>query len=267
MGTILATASPKGGVGKTTITQSVSSAYAMRGLRVLAVDLDQQGALAETLNADPEPGCTIAAVLRGSCTASDAVVCAPIAELPSLDVLPGAHDELAAVELELSANPLRSLVALRTALADLDGSYDVVVIDTPPSTGFLTANAVLAADGVVGVLTPEALPYLEAANLPHFVRELGAAHTGAGRYLGTLINRMTSSAQARDVASLASEELHAFPTRIPQSEWISRAVWDRKPVLVAHPRRPGSRAFFDAAADIAAAAGFHLPDEPVSVPA
>jgi chromosome partitioning protein len=139
---VLALANQKGGVAKTTTTVNLGVALRARGLRVLAVDLDPQSNLAMSQGVDVEHLVTTMydVLVRGI----------PLAEnihVREIDVAP-AGIELAGAELALSAQIGRER-ALERALRPLRSAYDVILLDTPPSLGLLTINAMTAADGVI----------------------------------------------------------------------------------------------------------------------
>jgi chromosome partitioning protein len=139
---ILALANQKGGVAKTTSTINLGAALQEQGLKVLVVDLDPQSNLTMSLGIDPEH------VERSM---FDVLVHRmPIEEIihhGELDVAVSSID-LAGAELALSAMIGRER-ALEKALMPIVHEYDFVLIDTPPSLGLLTINALTAATGVI----------------------------------------------------------------------------------------------------------------------
>src|SRR5216683_689151 len=139
---VIAFANQKGGVAKTTTTLNLGVALAEKGLRVLAIDLDPQGNLTMSQGWNPDE------IERSM---FDVLVHRlPITEIirtQELDVGVASID-LAGAELALSSMIGRER-ALEKALAAIKDSYDFILIDTPPSLGLLTINALVAANGVI----------------------------------------------------------------------------------------------------------------------
>ncbi|HMO01136.1 MAG TPA: AAA family ATPase, partial [Miltoncostaeaceae bacterium] len=139
---VLALANQKGGVAKTTTTLNLGVALKDMGARVLAVDLDPQSNLSMSQGIDVEElHLGMYHVLTGSATVAE------IVQAREIDVAP-AGIELAGAELALSATIGRER-ALERALRPVRELYDYILLDTPPSLGLLTINAMVAAEGVI----------------------------------------------------------------------------------------------------------------------
>jgi chromosome partitioning protein len=142
LASVIAFANQKGGVAKTTTTLNLGVALAEKGKRVLAVDLDPQGNLTMSQGWNPDE------IERSM---FDVLVHRlPIGEIVrthEIDVAVSSID-LAGAELALSSMIGRER-ALEKALAPVLEEYDFILIDTPPSLGLLTINALVAASGVI----------------------------------------------------------------------------------------------------------------------
>jgi len=135
MAATVAVLSQKGGTGKTTAVRTLTDVFRRIDLDVLAVDLDPQGNLSDYLDVDPDIAPTVGDVLSGRAQPSEAV---------HGGVIP-ANLGLAEAELALGGKMGREL-ALKRALRELKGDYDLVLIDCPPALGLLTVNALVASE-------------------------------------------------------------------------------------------------------------------------
>ena len=154
MARVIAIANQKGGVGKTTTAAHLGAALAERGRRTLLVDLDPQAALTDGFGIDSFalPETIYDALVRGSEVPITSVV---YNIRPNLDVIPSNID-LAAAEIELVVRMSREFV-LKQALAPVLGNYAFVIIDTPPSLGLLTVNALVVSNELIVPLQCEYL--------------------------------------------------------------------------------------------------------------
>src|SRR5438445_1248450 len=140
--TVIAFANQKGGVAKTTTTLNLAVAVAEKGKKVLAVDLDPQGNLTMSQGLNPD------AIERSM---YDVLV----HRLPLDQIIHRGEIDLAVSSIDLAGAELAlsSMIgrerALERGLMPVKGRYDFVLIDTPPSLGLLTINALVAAAGVI----------------------------------------------------------------------------------------------------------------------
>jgi chromosome partitioning protein len=162
MAEVLAFANQKGGVAKTTSTVNLGVALTELGKRVLAVDMDPQGNLTMSQGIDPENlEKSMYDVLVHRLPIEEVIVASEI------DVAASTID-LAGAEMALSSQIGRER-ALEKALKPVLSRYDFVLIDTPPSLGLLTINALAASDGVI---VPVQCEYLSLRGLLQLERTL-----------------------------------------------------------------------------------------------
>ena len=145
MGRIIAVATQKGGVGKTTTSINLAACLAEKGKKVLAVDMDPQGNLTSGLGVDKDSvEKSIYELIIGEVDIKEVI---NKEVLENLDIIPTSID-LSAAEIELIGVDDKEYI-LRNAIDQVKDQYDFVIIDCPPSLSMLTINAMTTADSVI----------------------------------------------------------------------------------------------------------------------
>jgi len=146
VGRIIAIANEKGGTGKTTMAVNLGAALAIRGMKVLVLDMDPQGNSSYILSqiTDDDPAMYSVIVEKDTALAS---IIRPTG-VEHLDIAPS-NLHLAGAEVQLATMLGRENALKRKCLAEAVHRYDFVLIDTSPSLGLLTINALNAADYVL----------------------------------------------------------------------------------------------------------------------
>ena len=239
---VITVANQKGGVGKTTTVINLGAALAEKGHDVLLIDLDPQGALSISLGI---PSYSLdktiyQALMDSEVSIADIIV--PVRE--RLHVAP-ANIDLSAAELELVAAIAREYV-LREALTPIRDDYAFVLIDTPPSLGLLTVNALTAADGVIIPLQCEYLAMRALRLLLNTINTVKAKLNRELRILGILPTMYdTRTIHSREVL----EEIRSvfgplvFDTVIKKSVRFAEAPVAQKPILEYDKRHEGAQAY------------------------
>ncbi|MDP2142447.1 MAG: ParA family protein [Gammaproteobacteria bacterium] len=208
----IAVMNQKGGVGKTTTAVNLSHGLALKGWRVLAVDLDPQGHMSTSLGAAPT-AINLDTVLRGEAGIHSAAV----EVRKGLDLVsPGAR--LNEVDGLSSGGAARGWL-LRDALREVSG-YDYLIIDCPPSSGLLGMNAILATKEL---LIPVSGDYLALAGLSRLMGIIKTLETRTARTTHNWI-LLTRFQKRRRHAREVERKIHSyFPQQLLRTR-ISEAV-------------------------------------------
>jgi chromosome partitioning protein len=251
-GRILAVANQKGGVGKTTTTVNLATAFARQGRRVLVIDFDPQANATTGLGVAEPVTLTSYELLSGETTLDEAL--APTA-VPGLMAVP-ASANLAGAEIELAQQPRREF-RLADALRGRLGEYDDVLVDCPPSLNLLTINALAAADRVLVPLQCEFYALSGLAQLMGTVERVQRSLNPRLRLQGvvlTMYDRRNNLCES--VAADVREHFRGkvYETVIPRNVRISEAPSHGLPVLVYDRHCAGAKAYFKLAAEMLAGA-------------
>jgi len=221
VGTIVAFANQKGGVGKTTTAINLGAALARAGKRVLVFDFDPQANSSAGLGARAEEGQrTSYDVVMGVAAAAEVVV---ETTTPGLWIVP-ATPGLAGAEVELVPMMAREF-RLRRALEGVRDGYDFVLIDCPPSLGLLTVNALSAADEVI---VPVQCEYLALEGLSQLTSTLELVRRNLNPSLKLRGLLLTMFDARTNLSQQVADEVRAhfpqtFKTIIPRSVRLSEA--------------------------------------------
>jgi chromosome partitioning protein len=182
MARIFCVANQKGGVGKTTTAVNLAAGIAAHGRRVLLVDLDPQGNA--TMGSGIDKRALKDSVYQVLLGLSDVTAARQRSEQGGYDVL-GANRELAGAEIELVDLDDRE-ARMKQALARVDGEYDFILIDCPPSLSLLTLNGLCAAHGVIIPMQCEYFALEGLADLVNTIKRVAANLNPELRIIGLL---------------------------------------------------------------------------------
>jgi chromosome partitioning protein len=227
----------KGGVGKTTSAHAVASVLA-RQERVLLVDLDPQATLTKAIGVNHPHTLFDALMNNAKPQAAVAVLGDRLAMIPS-------QIEMAEAEIAISGKIGRERLLSRI-LAPLDGEFDVVVIDTPPSLGLLTINALVASDGVIVPTQPQAadlygLREFLLTTIVQVQEFLNPSLDLVGVLVTQFIKRVNHHREALEVMGEAG--LPLFEAVIPRTVKVAEALGLGRSIVDYMPNHPAADAY------------------------
>ena len=243
---VIAFANQKGGVAKTTTTLNLGVAFREMGYRVLLVDLDPQGNLTMSQGLNPD-------VIERSMF--DVLV----HKIPISEVIEQREVDLAVASIDLAGAELAlsSLIgrerSLEKALAEVRGSYDFVLVDTPPSLGLLTINAFVAATGVIVPVQCEYLSLrglVQLENTLSMIRENLNPVVEIKGILPTMYDSRT--VHSREAVEMLKENFGdlVFETRIRKTVRYAEAPVEGSSVLKYDSSGPAAQAYRDLAKEV-----------------
>src|SRR5204862_5229045 len=246
LGRVIAFANQKGGVAKTTTALNLGVAFVEQGMNVLLVDLDPQGNLTMSQGLNPD------SIERSM---FDVLVHrVPITEvIHQMEVdLAVSSIDLAGAELALSSMIGRER-ALEKALAPVKDDYNYVLIDTPPSLGLLTINALVAAHGVIVPVQCEYLSLrglVQLENTLTMIRENLNPEVGIQGILPTMYDKRTL--HSREAVEILEENFGnlVFGTKIRKTIRYAEAPVKGSSVLKYDPTGSAAEAYRELAKEV-----------------
>jgi chromosome partitioning protein len=246
MGRVISFANQKGGVAKTTTTLNLGVALAEQGLKVLLVDLDPQGNLTMSQGLNPD-------------TIERSMFDVLVHRLPIQEVVHHTEVDLAVSSIDLAGAELAlsSMIgrerALEKAILPVRDGYDYVLIDTPPSLGLLTINALVASNGVIVPVQCEYLSLrglVQLENTLSMIRENLNPDVGIEGILPTMYDSRTL--HSREAVEILQENFGdlVFDTKIRKTVRYAEAPVKGTSVLKYEPSGSAAQAYRELAKEV-----------------
>jgi len=256
MGLIIAIANQKGGVGKTTTAINLSASLAVAEKSCLLVDCDPQGNATTGLGVDRsalEKG--LYEWVLGSVGAEEVILSTSV---PGL-FLVGTTVDLIGAEVEMASVEEREY-QIRKKISPLKDRFDYVFLDCPPSLGFLTVNALTAADAV---LVPLQCEYYALEGLSQLLQTVRAVKRGLNPSLELAGILLTMHDSRNNLSIQVAEEIRAhfrevvFHTIIPRNVRLSEAPSYGKPALLYDIKSTGAQSYLALAREMMGKGAVH----------
>ena len=249
MAKVIAIANQNGGVGKTTTSVNLSSCLAVKGKKVLVIDIDPQGNTTSGLGIDKKTiKKSIYDVLINDVEIETTLINTAIENLQ----LCASNIQLAGAEVELVSIMSREM-RMKAALQEIRKKYDFVIIDCPPSLGLLTVNSLTAADTI---LVPIQCEYYALEGLSQLMntvklvqKHLNPALDVEGVVLTMFDARTNLSIQVVDEVKKHFRN-KVYRTIIPRNVRLSEAPSYGLPIILYDPKSRGAECYMELAEEV-----------------
>lgn len=237
----------KGGVGKTTTNINLAAYIALKGHRVLVIDIDPQGNTSSGLGVEKEKlELTTYELLLNDVSIRDVIQNVP--QIENLKIVPS-NMNLASADLELSYEENRESI-LKKKIEEVKNEYDYIIIDCPPSLGLLTINALTASDSV---LIPMQCEYYALEGISQLVKTIQKVKKGLNRNLEVEGVVLTMFDPRRNLQLQVVEELKTYfgelvyENSIPRNVRLAEAPSFGLPIALYDDKAKGAEAYSDLA--------------------
>jgi chromosome partitioning protein len=259
MGKVIAVVNQKGGVGKTTTSINLAAALGMYGKKVLMIDLDSQGNATTGVGLDKRAiENSIYEVLTMKTSIENAIVktkSVNLSVIPAYLNLAGAEMELLELEKRYKDTDMQfnRIMRLKDELVKVRDKYDYILIDCPPSLGFLTLNALAAADSVLITVQCE---YYALEGIMQLINTIMMTQRRINPKLdieGVLLTMLSVNTNlGLEVISNIKEffKERVYDTIIPRLIKLAEAPSHGKTILDYDPRGKGTKAYLNLAKEV-----------------
>jgi chromosome partitioning protein len=261
MAKVIAVVNQKGGVGKTTTCVNLGAALAQKSFKVLLIDLDPMGSLSSWLvEESSENGTGTGDLLRGTVGFLEAI---KKSEELAIDFIP-AGKHLSDIVLMENIDPF----ILGERLGTWIEKYDFVIIDCPPSSNVLIANALMASDSIVIPIQTETLPLKGGIKFLQWLANFKTEYNANVNILGILPcmfdSRTRLSSQILE-AMKSSDNLGplVFNTVVRKNIRLAEAPGNRRSIFRAASKSNGANDYTSLALEVIERSGMTIPEEAV----
>ena len=239
---IYSSASQKGGVGKTSTSIAIAAVIAHKGKKVLLVDMDSQANSSKVLLHEYK-------TIRAEETVYRTIIKRePLAIYPSsisgLDIVPS-HIFLAETDTSLASATDHREARLKRELDKVKGNYDTIILDCPPSLGWLTLNAFTASDQIIIVVEPG---YFELDSITQIIRTIQTVQSEFNPNLvlrGILLNKSDQTLATTESVNLLQQMYSDLflPIIIPRNTDIKNAHYQKEDIFTYNAKASAALAY------------------------
>jgi len=242
-------ASQKGGVGKTTTAANLAAAFSLKGRRVLAIDLDPQGCLGESFGikrSTPKRGIFDLFIFNRPLSSLIYYI-----DSAKIHLIPSNINSALMEEMLISTTKNRSLLSLK--LAEVEGDFDYIIIDSPPSMSLLTILGLVTAHRTIIPFQPEPFSLASKNNFFHMMWSVRSSLNpclGLEGILFTMLDRRLKSANRLIAETKTELSDYVLDTTIPRAIALANAVEENLPLVMFDPHNQGAQAYLHLADEL-----------------